>query len=353
MPLAAAEKQSLYQRPRLVCMGGSMTPEPWAGIAKLSNDSKGKVESGNNNLHVHRSDAIPQHYTECQLWAVEENPLYQHPRLVLSMGVSLIQGTWLVKLSHDKKRKVESVNNNIHVHWGLKSNVIGVRYLVGTWCSSDTHAPPSADTLTRLPLHLNQLYHSSPYRFFATSTRSEHGPLCSYKEGLKAKVIDVRDLLGAWGSSDTHLPPSDTLIRFTLHLNQLDHSPYRFGSRFDPDDLSSYKEGLKAKVISVRQLLMTWGSSDTHTPPCDTLTKLTIQILIYPISTKADVSFFSVMSRATARCGLWGQSQNIVILTSRWRRKSFDEPQLMAAFPVAYAPLSVDLTQIHILRFWI
>ena len=40
-------------------------------------------------------------------------------------------------------------------------------------------------------------------------------------EGLTTKVIGVRDLFGAQGSSDTHPSPSDTdtLTRHTLHLN--------------------------------------------------------------------------------------------------------------------------------------
>ena len=77
---------------------------------------------------------------------------------------------------------------------------------------------------TKLTLFRKRLLQSTilssvdyPCRF---GVRSDPDGLFSWTEELKSKVIGVRDLLGAWHSSDTHPLSSHTLTRLILHLNK-------------------------------------------------------------------------------------------------------------------------------------
>ena len=99
---------------------------------------------------------------------------------------------------------------------------------------------------------------------------------------LTTKVIGVRDLPEAHGSSGTHPSPSDTLTRLTLHLHLSSELPYcRLRAKSDitdPDCLVWLMEGLTTKGIGVRDLSEARGSSGTHPSYSDIVTRLTLHL---------------------------------------------------------------------------
>ena len=141
--------------------------------------------------------------------------------------------------------------------------------------SSDSYPSPS-NTLTRPTLQLNQcLLSLQAWGPNLTLPVWFDGR----KDRLKARVSGVRTLLGPPDSSDSHPSPSNTLTRQTLQLYQCLLSLQAWGPNLT---LLVYFDGrkgrLKARVTDVRTLLGPTGSLDSHPSPFNTLTRLTLHL---------------------------------------------------------------------------